>query len=79
MKKTIQTAPLLSRGQRVRLYGRLPEPVKEGLRAIARMEGKSMSWVVEEVIIRYFKMRTPAYKNVLRTTTGRLVVRKKAA
>lgn len=75
----IQTAPLLTRGQRVRLYGRLPEPIKEGLRRIARDEGKSMSWVVEEVIIRYFKMDTPKYRNVIRTHSGRLLVRKKAA
>ena len=60
MKRTI--APRLLNGKaRVPQYGRLPEEIKEGLRKIARMEGKSMSWVVEEVIIRYFKMRRPQY------------------
>lgn len=48
-------------------YGRLPEDIKEGLRAIARMEGKSMSWVKEEIIIEFFKLRghrvrLPKYK-----------------
>ena len=35
--------------------------VKAGLRSIARQEGKSMSWTVEEVIIRYFKLRHCLY------------------
>jgi len=60
--RTRQIAPKLANGDsRVKDYGRLPEPVKEGLRAIARMEGKSMSWVKEEVIIDYFNLRRPRY------------------
>lgn len=66
VKRTI--APRLLNGKaRVPQYGRLPEEIKEGLRKIARMEGKSMSWVVEEVIIRYFKMRRPRYREVKKT------------
>ena len=57
-----QIAPkLASHDCRERLYGRLPANVKAGLRAIARKEGKSMSWVVEEVVIDYFGMKTPRY------------------
>lgn len=40
----------------------LPEEIKEGLRAIAKKENKSMSRILEEVIIDYFGMRTPKYK-----------------
>lgn len=63
IKKSARTiAPRLADGRsRVTDYGRLPEDIKEGLRKIARMERKSMSWVKEEVIIRYFKMRRPEY------------------
>ena len=57
-----QQAPRLANGDsRVKDYGRLPEDVKEGLRDIARLEGKSMSWVKEEVIIDYFNLRKPKY------------------
>jgi len=53
----------LARGEiRLRTYGRLPRAVKEGLRAIARSENKSMSWVVEEVLIDYFDLKRPNYK-----------------
>lgn len=58
--KTI--APRLADGKsRVPFGHGLPLAVKEGLRAIARDEGKSMSWVMEEVIIRYFKLKRPRY------------------
>lgn len=61
MKRTI--APKLANGDcRVNDYGRLPESVKEGLRAIAKSEGQSMSWVKEQVIIDYFNLRKPKYK-----------------
>jgi hypothetical protein len=39
----------------------MPESIKEGLRDIAVAEGKSMSWVVETVVIDYFKLERPAY------------------
>lgn len=55
-------APRLWGGIKRENYGgRLPPHVKDGLRLIAQKENKSMSWVMEEVIIRYFKMRTPRY------------------
>lgn len=55
-------APRLFGGiSRMSYGGRLPPHVKDGLRLIAKQENKSMSWVMEEVIIRYFKMRTPKY------------------
>lgn len=55
-------APRLWGGIKRENYGgRLPPHVKDGLRLIAKKENKSMSWVMEEVIIRYFKMRTPRY------------------
>lgn len=55
-------APRLANGDsRVKDYGRLPEEIKEGLRDIAKMEGKSMSWVKEEVIIEFFRLRRPKY------------------
>lgn len=57
-----QIAPRLWGGLKRENYGgRLPPHVKDGLRLIARKENKSMSWVMEEVIIRYFKMRSPRY------------------
>lgn len=64
MTKRRKIAPLLRNGDpRVRLYGRLPDAVKEGLRRIAKSERKSMSWVIEEVIIDYFELPIPKYKN----------------
>ena len=63
MPKSSRTiAPKLLNGDiRVKDYGRLPEEVKEGLRAIAKHEGQSMSWVKEQVIIDYFGLRKPKY------------------
>jgi hypothetical protein len=61
-KKPMQQAPKLANGEpRVKDYGRLPSDIKEGLRAIARMEGRSMSWVKEQVIIDYFHLKRPKY------------------
>jgi len=55
-------APRLSSGEKRIGFGHgLPPAVKEGLRAIALREGKSMSWVMEEVIIDYFKLKRPKY------------------
>lgn len=60
IKKTI--APRLANGDsRVSFGHGLPEPIKEGLRAIAIHEHKSMSWVMEEVIIDYFGLKRPKY------------------
>lgn len=63
-KLTLTIAPKLANGDsRVRDYGALPSAVKEGLRSIAKSEGKSMSWVKEQVIIDYFQLKMPKYKN----------------
>jgi hypothetical protein len=56
-------APRLADGEiRVRLYGRLAPHIKHGLRTIAAHESRSMSWVVEEVLIDYFHLRRPRYR-----------------
>lgn len=58
-------APRLANGEsRVGFGSRLPAPIKHGLRIIAERESKSMSWVMEEVIIRHFKLRQPKYVKV---------------
>lgn len=61
-KKSRMIAPRLANGEKRESFGsRLPSPIKAGLRLIAEHEGKSMSWVMEEVIIRHFRMRSPKY------------------
>jgi hypothetical protein len=60
--KTRQIAPRLADGTARDLsHGRLAPAIKAGLRAIARSENKSMSWVIEEVLIDYFGLRQPKY------------------
>jgi hypothetical protein len=59
--RVIKAPYLIGRTPRVRLYSGLPDEIKEGLRDIARHEHKSMSWVVEEMIIDYFSLRRPKY------------------
>jgi predicted transcriptional regulator len=55
-------APRLANGDsRVAIGHGLPEDVKEGLKAIAKAENKSLSWVLEEVLIDYFGLRRPKY------------------
>ena len=57
-----EIAPRLASGDsRVNFGHGLPEHIKEGLRSIAIHENKSMSWVMEEVIIRYFGLKRPKY------------------
>lgn len=57
-----EIAPKLANGDpRVHLWGRLPDNIKEGLRHIAMKEGRSMSWVVENVIVDYFGLPKPRY------------------
>jgi predicted transcriptional regulator len=48
----------------------LPPDIKEGLKAIARKENQSISWVLEQVIIEYFDLRRPRY--VERKGNGRV-------
>jgi hypothetical protein len=55
-------APRLRSGERRESFGHgLPPAIKAGLRKIAAHENKSMSWVMEEVIIRYFGFKRPEY------------------
>lgn len=65
MSKLARTiAPRLANGRsRIRFGSSMPAPVKEGLRAIAKHERKSMSWVIEEVVIDYFSLERPRYIN----------------
>lgn len=59
-----QIAPRLANGRsRESWGGRLPEAVKYGLYQIAREQGKSVSWVMEEVVIDYFKLNAPVYRD----------------
>ena len=61
--KPKQIAPRLANGRPRESFGsRLPRAIKEGLRSIARSGNKSMSWVMEEVIIDYFHLKRPQYK-----------------
>ena len=62
MKKHKTIAPRLFSGERRESIGHgLPPAVKEGIRSIARSENKSVSWVLEEIIIRYFGFKRPKY------------------
>ena len=60
--KTKYSPRLLNGDVRIRFHSQLPDSVKDGLRDIARRERKSMSWVIEEVIIDYFGLKPPKYK-----------------
>lgn len=56
-------APRLANGDIREAIGHgLPPSIKAGLRAIAKKENKSVSWVLEEVIIDYFSLRAPKYR-----------------
>jgi len=63
-KKSREIAPRLHRGIRERTFNRLPPEIKNSLRGIARDENKSMSWVLEQVIIDYFGLTEPRYREV---------------
>jgi hypothetical protein len=57
-----QIAPRLANGDiRVSLGHGLPPDIKEGLKLIAYREGRSLSWVLEQVLIHYFGLRRPEY------------------
>ena len=58
----MRIAPRLLNGNaRVGFGSRLPEEIKNGLRRIAHKENRSMSWVIEEVIVDYFNLPKPKY------------------
>lgn len=62
MRKTRIIAPRLFSGDRRESIGHgLPPEVKAGLKSIARSENKSVSWVLEEIIIEYFGFKRPKY------------------
>lgn len=62
-KKTREIARLLFNGHvREENHHRLPPEIKRSLMSIARQENKSMSWVLEQVIIQYFQLDEPRYK-----------------
>lgn len=52
---------LVSRDRREPIGHGLPPEIKAGLKAIAEGENKSVSWVLEQVIIDYFGFRRPKY------------------
>jgi hypothetical protein len=55
-------APRLLSGDRRETIGHgLPPHIKEGIRDIARKENKSVSWVLETIIIEYFGFSKPKY------------------
>lgn len=55
-------APRLFSGERRESLGHgLPPEIKSGLKLIARKENKSLSWVLEQIIIEYFGFRKPKY------------------
>jgi len=80
-KKTKTIAPRLANGQiRVSIGHGLPPDIKEGLRYIAIKENKSMSWLLEFIIIQYFEFDEPEYiepkRNSLRVQSNLRKVRK---
>lgn len=61
-KRTRQIAPRLANGDiRVSLGHGLPPHIKEGLKLIAYRENRSLSWVLEQVLIHHFGLRQPEY------------------
>lgn len=55
-------APRLANGDSRESIGHgLPPDIKAGLRRIAADQNKSLSWVLEVIIIDYFGMRRPKY------------------
>jgi hypothetical protein len=55
-------APRLKSGDKRESIGHgLPPEIKQGLRSIARTENKSVSWILEQIIIEYFGFKTPRY------------------
>lgn len=61
-KYTKQIAPRLYSGESRDTYsGGLPPYIREGLRKIARDERQSVSWVLEQVIIKFFRLKQPKY------------------
>jgi hypothetical protein len=64
MNRRKQICPRLYKGIREGNFHRLPYEIKRSLMNIARDENKSMSWVLEQVIIDYFQLDVPRYKKI---------------
>ena len=61
-RKPRQIAPRLADGTKRDSIGHaLPPHIKQGVRMIAVRENRSVSWVLENVIIEYFGLRRPEY------------------
>lgn len=71
MKKTKQIAPRLVDDFRDPVWMSMPSEYKEGLRAIAKMENKSVSWVVQEIMVDFChtKLRIPLPRYLVRGKT----------
>jgi hypothetical protein len=55
-------APRLANGERRDHYtGGLPPDIKQGLQMRAVAEGKSLSWMLEQDLIRLYRMDKPEY------------------
>jgi hypothetical protein len=60
----IKYAPRLkSNDIRLRNSYQFPDEIHIALKEIAKIEKKSVSWVLEEVVIDYFGLNRPKYKN----------------
>lgn len=71
-----QIAPRLFSGEKRIANGTsLPPHIKRGLQLIARDENQSVSWVMEQVVIKYFKLKEPKY--VERKTNAQLKKRRR--
>lgn len=58
-----EIAPRLVNGDcRLNVSLNLPPDIKEALRYVARKDRKSVSWLLEFVIIQYFEFDEPEYK-----------------
>ncbi len=62
VKKSRIIAPRLFSGERRESIGHgLPPEIKAGIKAIAKRKNESVSWVLEQIIIRYFNLPKPQY------------------
>lgn len=72
-----KSLPLLKGFTRSKTYGKLPEEYKEALRGLAKSEGQSMTWVMEQILVDwlYSKVRIakPRYERKIK------LVKKKAS
>ncbi len=59
LTKPKQIAPRLVSGECT--GGGLPPDIQQGLKDIARAENKSVSWVKEQCIIKFFRLDKPEY------------------